>query len=132
MSRVTQLLSSNQPDPRVLQTLAVLQRICIIAIMLVSGVSPAAWLLPSVGKLLPAGWDQIETNSALCAILRALSLAFSSPRRSRHSVLISHILALFVFLTAGITTIEYLVHSSTWVDTFLVSDAARHPGRSSA
>jgi hypothetical protein len=39
MSRVTQPLSSNQPDSRVPQMLAVIQRMSIIAIMLVSGVA---------------------------------------------------------------------------------------------
>jgi hypothetical protein len=111
----------------VLQMLTVLQRISIIAIVLVSGVAPVAWLLPSVGRFLPTGWDQIEANSALCAILSALSLAFSNPRRSRRSALISPTLALFVFLIAGITVVEYLVHSSTWVDTFLVSGAGHLP-----
>jgi diguanylate cyclase (GGDEF)-like protein len=121
MPRVTLPLTSNQPDPRVLQTLAVLQRICILAVTLVSGVTLGAWLLPPVGKFLPIGWNQIEANTAFCALLSALSLALSSPRRSPRSVLISRVLALFAFLIAGITAVEYLTHSS-----------ALHPGRDSA
>lgn len=131
MTRATLPVSSNQPDPRVLHILAALQSLCLILITLLSTVALATGVLPPLGRWLPVAWDQMEANTALCTLLSAFSLVLSSPRRSARSGLISRALALSVILIASVTAVEYLTHSSTWLDHLLVADPALHQGRSS-
>jgi diguanylate cyclase (GGDEF)-like protein len=114
-------IPSNQPDPRVLHILAVLQSFSLIVVTFLAAVTLAAWIVPPLGGLLPAAWDHMKANTALCALLCALSLNLSKPRRSVHSILISHILSLVVVIIAVVTIVERLLNCSTWIDTFLTA-----------
>ena len=117
-------ISSNQPDPRILHILAVLQSYSLIVVTLLSAVTLAAWIVPPFGRLLPAAWDHMKANTALCAFLCALSLNLSKPRRSILAILISRLLALIVIVISVVTIVERLLNCSTWIDTFLTAHTA--------
>jgi diguanylate cyclase (GGDEF)-like protein len=130
MVRAPMPLSSNQPDPRVLHVFAALQRLCLVIVTFISVVTLSAWLLPPLARVLPASWDQMKANAALCILLSATSLTLSRSRRSIRSIRISRVLALAVTFIAAITALEHLFQRSTWFDTFLSSSASSlYPGK---
>ncbi|SEG30673.1 diguanylate cyclase (GGDEF) domain-containing protein [Bryocella elongata] len=123
---------SNRPDPAQLKTLAILQIVCEVLVLMVAAVVLVGWLVPPIGRLLPSGWDLMKANTALAAGCSAWSLALSQPRRSRSSLLVSRVLAVVVAVLAATSLAEYAFHLSVGLDTLLAADAqSQHPGRMS-
>ena len=126
-------LSSNQPDVRILNILGVLHRIALIIVAAVSGTILCAWLIPSLGGLLPVSWSLMKANTAVLTLLSGFSLTLTRPRRSDNSLLASRLLALFVTAFAAATYCESLFGKSIGLDTLLAADAQSPiPGRMSA
>jgi diguanylate cyclase (GGDEF)-like protein len=123
MARAAPTISSSQPDFRVLHILSVLQRICLSLVAFLSAVTLWGWMIPAFGRLLPVAWDHMKANTALMALLCALGLFLSRTKASARSILISRILLLSVIFISGVTIVERLLYTSTWIDTLITSNA---------
>ena len=118
-------------DPLLLEQLGVVQRVCLAIVGVIAGGTLAAWFIPSLGRLLPTHWDQMTPNTALVAVVSALSLMLSQPKRTKRMVLISRLAAVFVGTMGVIVLVEFGFHVSLGVDTLLpvVYGAVSLPGR---
>jgi diguanylate cyclase (GGDEF)-like protein len=123
-------LSSSQPDPRVLYLLGRLQFVLLILVAAIAGSIFAAWCIPPLGRLLPAGWDLMKANTSILCLASTFSLVLWQPRRSSRALFVARLLALGVTLLAAATLVEYLAHLSPHIDTAVAADRTSPlPGR---
>ena len=123
------IVSSGQPDTRLLEHLARLQAACLVVVAGVAGTVLCGWLIPGVATLLPHGWALMKFNSALCAAFSAASLVMSRGRQSDRQLRYSRVLAALIALLAGQALFEHLTAYVTGLDTLLVIDpSADKPG----
>ncbi len=126
-------ISPNQPDKHVLSVLASLQRLVVFVATLISGVTLLAWLIGPVGRHMPAGWQWMKANTALCGLLSVVSLLLSQPLRSQRDLKLSRALGTLVAFIGALCVIENLYNISFGIDRLLASDPlGEHPGRMSA
>jgi diguanylate cyclase (GGDEF)-like protein len=126
------LQASTQLDPVLLGKLTWVHRVCFVIVALIAGATLVAWLVPSLGAVLPYGWALMKANTALAILLCGLGLSFSPPKQSSRMLLVSRILAAVVLLIAALTLVEYIFHISLGLDTVLNPDSeALRPGRMS-
>ncbi|MFT4111523.1 diguanylate cyclase [Silvibacterium sp.] len=122
---------SLRADPSLLEKMAVLQRTCVILAGTVSLVFLAGWLIPSYGRILPAGWSLMKCNTALAGLFSSASLASSWTHRRQ----LSRALAILVVLLTLTSLAEYIAGASfhigsLYLDTLLASDVdSPRPGR---
>jgi diguanylate cyclase (GGDEF)-like protein len=132
MAKFALPLSSHRPDIRVVLILGVLQRIALIIIAVVAGITLCTWLVPFLHNLLPAGWEVMKANTAAVALLSGLGILLSQPGSSANSIKASRLLGAFVSLLCLATISEYLFHISLGLDTLLAADPhTLMPGRMS-
>jgi diguanylate cyclase (GGDEF)-like protein len=129
ISRIDPPPLSIQPDMRVMSVLASLQDFVLLAVAMIGGVTLLAWIVPSVGHLLPAAWSLMKANTALCALFCALSLTLSEPMRSPRSVAIGQALGIVVSVFGGVSLIENIYGISLGIDRMAGEDIySPHPG----
>jgi diguanylate cyclase (GGDEF)-like protein len=125
-------ISADHPDPGVLKMLAFVRQACVVAVAVLSTAVLCAWLTPPVAHLLPAGWELMKANTALCALFCAGSLALFNPKFSSRAAHISRALAVLVILLAVAVLFEYGTGRVLGVDTALAADIfSWPPGRMS-
>lgn len=125
-------MSSSRPDAKVLLQLALVRNFLLAFVALVAVLIVAAWLIPSIGNLLPDGWALMKFNTAGCMLLAVVSLMMSRPEQTSSQLMWSRTIACIVLLVAGSTFLEHLTGRTTGLDTLLVSDhSPQHPGRMS-
>jgi diguanylate cyclase (GGDEF)-like protein len=76
----TPALSPSHPNPDLLRRLAWFEYFYLGGVVLVAGVTLLNWIVPPTGRLVP-GWPEMNPQSALTALISALSLALSQPRQ---------------------------------------------------
>jgi diguanylate cyclase (GGDEF)-like protein len=122
MPNIDPVLPSSEPDPALLKQLASVKRACLVIVAVLALISLAGWLIPALGRIMPYGWQLMKAESALAAILCALSLQISEPRYSRRMHRISLVLAVVVALLASAALIEHRFHVAPGVGSLLTSD----------
>jgi diguanylate cyclase (GGDEF)-like protein len=115
-------LSSSELDQALLDKLAPVRRLCLLAAGTISTVILAAWFISPLATLLPVGWEVMRAETALALILCASSLELSEPRHSSRSNKIGQLLALLLTLFAAAVLIEFALHISLGFDTLLPND----------
>jgi len=118
-------------DLGLIDRLHIVQRLCLLLVFLISVVTLAAWMYPSVGRLLPDVWMTMKPNTALAALCGAFSLVLSQPKRRHNMLMASRILACIVGLVAFSTLLEYMLKAHFRLDYLLVSGSWPRPGRMS-
>jgi diguanylate cyclase (GGDEF)-like protein len=132
MHKLTPALSPSEPDPYLLKKLVWVNRVLLSAVALISVAILTMWLIPALGRILPGGWQLMKGNTALAALLSAISLEFSEPWHSKRIRRFSLLFAGLVTLLAALTLIEYWFHISLGIDSLLPFDrgsALLLPGR---
>jgi diguanylate cyclase (GGDEF)-like protein len=108
----------------------VVQQVCLVAVLIVAGTILLAWLIPALGHALPAGWNIMRANTALLAIVSAVSLGLSQPRRTPRQVSASRLLGVFVAALSLGTLAEYVFGVSLHIDKLLPTNPSFDlPGR---
>ena len=119
----------DQSDPKVLDRLSKVQRVCLDIVILIAICTLGAWVLTALGFVLPSSWTLMKVNTALAALACAVSLTLSQPHRSTRSLTVSRILALLVALVALLSLVEHSFRISLGVDTLIAADPlSLHPG----
>ncbi|MGC1420930.1 MAG: GGDEF domain-containing protein [Terracidiphilus sp.] len=80
MHERTASLPPGEPDPALLEKLAVLQQACLLVTALMALIVFAGWLFPLFAAYLPNSLTRMSIPMALVVLLCALSLAISEPR----------------------------------------------------
>jgi diguanylate cyclase (GGDEF)-like protein len=122
MPNIDPVLPSSEPDPVLLKQLASVKRACLAIVASLALISLAGWLIPALGRIMPNGWQLMKAESALAAILCALSLQISEPRYSRRMHRLALVLAVAVTLLSSAALIEHRFHVAPGVESLLSSD----------
>jgi diguanylate cyclase (GGDEF)-like protein len=130
MTKLNPFQLSVELDPDILEPLGQVQRVCVVAAGLIASVVLIAWFVPPLARVLPAGWNVMQANTALVALASAWSIALSLPKRGYRQCVTSQLLSVFVGLLAGGTLAEYALHIALPIDRLLpVRWYAVTPGR---
>jgi diguanylate cyclase (GGDEF)-like protein len=122
-------LSSNPPDPQILNALGVVHRGLLALVTALSAISLLGWLIPSLGRLIPL-WGTTKANNAFMILLCSVAIFLSEPRRTKNVVDAGRVLAGIATLFAGFLIFERVAGITLPIDTFLAADAfSPHPGR---
>ena len=135
MPALTRVPSNTGPDHALLNKLAPVRRICLLAAAAISTLILAAWFIPALGRLLPAGWDVMRSETALFLIFSAISLELSESRHSSRYHRIGQLLAVVVALFGAAILFEFSLHIFLGIDTLLPCDRGTgdpFPGRPAA
>ena len=135
MPVLTRVPSNTGPDDALLDKLAPVRRLCLLAAAALATLILAAWFIPALGTLLPAGWDVMRCETALFLILSAMSFELSESRHSSRYNKIGQLLGVLVALFGAAILLEFALHISLGIDTLLPCDQGtgdRFPGRPAA
>jgi diguanylate cyclase (GGDEF)-like protein len=135
MPALTRVLSNTGPDRALLDKLAPVRRLCLLAAAALAAIILAAWFIPALGRLLPPGWDVMRCETALFLILSAISLELSESRHSSRYNKIGQMLGVLVALFGAAILLEFALHISLGIDTLLPCDQGTgdsFPGRPAA
>jgi diguanylate cyclase (GGDEF)-like protein len=127
--------SNTGPDPALLNKLAPVRRICLLAAAALATLILSAWFIPALGSHLPPGWNVMRCETALFLILSAISFELSESRHSSRYNRIGQLLGVVVALFGGIILLEFALHISVGIDTLLPCDLGTgdpFPGRPAA
>jgi diguanylate cyclase (GGDEF)-like protein len=119
MPILTPTLSPSEPDPALLDTLAMAKRICLGAVALIALLNLGLLLIPPLGRVVTNGWQLMNVDATLSVFFSAVSLHFSEPRHSREGHQLSMLLAALVALLACAVLCEYGFHVSLGIDVLL-------------
>lgn len=129
---MAQVLSSVQPDIKLLARLMVAQKIALIIVGVVAGCVLLGWLIPPFGQLLPTGWNLMKANSALGALLGAGCMAISQLRHGEGWMRLHHACAAVLAVMAGSALWAHWGGHITGIETLLAGDSeSPKPGRMS-
>jgi diguanylate cyclase (GGDEF)-like protein len=133
MARFIPHFKSDQPDPVFLHRLALIQSVCLIAVGLIAVLSLCARLIPGLRGHTPDG-SIMRSGSALAALLSAMSLTLSQPRRSSRMWLASVLCAVMAALIAANTLILTVRFNSSGLNGFFLVNRGESllPGMSPA
>ena len=135
MPPLTRIPSNTGPDQALLDKLAPARRLCLLIAAALATLILAAWFIPALGSLLPAGWDVMRCETALFLLLSAISLELSESRHSSRYNRIGQLLAVVVALFGAAILLEFALHISLGIDTLLPCDLGTgdpFPGRPAA
>lgn len=124
--------TAHQPVDRSLDRLRRTEHFCLAIVMALAMVMLVAWWAPSIGVLLPVGWDVMKANTAFGMLLAAAGLWLLEPSASAVRLRTSWALAALLMLLASFTLLEYISGDRFGIDTLLAADAAAKPGLMSA
>jgi diguanylate cyclase (GGDEF)-like protein len=124
MPNRTVSLPPGEPDPALLEKLAVLQQACLLVVAVMALTVFAGWLYPPLATYLPVSMTRMSVPMSLTVLLCALSLALSEPgnhlslpRASRYIAAQGGLLAILILL-------ESIYRVFPAVDTLLEADRA--------
>jgi diguanylate cyclase (GGDEF)-like protein len=135
MPDLTRVFSNTGPDHALLDKLAPVRRLYLLAAAAIATLILAAWFIPALGSLLPTGWDVMRCETAFFLILSAISLELSESRHSSRYNKIGQLLAALVALFGAAILLEFALHISIGIDTLLPCDRGTgdpFPGRPAA
>lgn len=110
MPNIDPVLPFSEPDQKLLNKQASFKRGCLAVVATLAFLSLAAWIIPTLGRLMPYSWQLMKVESAVAALLCALSLQFSERRQSTPMHRIALVFAVLVVMLASIVLIEYSFH----------------------
>jgi diguanylate cyclase (GGDEF)-like protein len=77
------VLPDSEPNPTLLSNLAAVKRGCLVMVALLALLSLMGYLAPGLTHILPHGWRLMKAESALAALLSALSLQIAESQNPR-------------------------------------------------
>jgi diguanylate cyclase (GGDEF)-like protein len=77
------VLPDSEPNPTLLSNLAAVKRGCLVMVALLALLSLMGYLAPGLTHILPDGWRLMKAESALAALLSALSLQIAESQNPR-------------------------------------------------
>ena len=107
MPKLTPVLSIIESDHSLMKKLDAVKRASLLIAASIALVVLAAWLMPPIARLLPAGWEVMTAQTALLTLFSAVSLWLSESRRSRRAHLVSLSLAGITALVTSVILVEY-------------------------
>jgi diguanylate cyclase (GGDEF)-like protein len=107
MPKLTPDLSPSEPDAALLNTLALVRRICLVAVELIALYSLCERAFPQLGVIFPPGWTHMGPGSTLCALFSSVSLQLSEPGNSRWMHRLGALLAALVAVLAFFMFFKY-------------------------
>jgi len=120
----TASLPPGEPDPALVEKLAVLQQACLLVVALMALIVFAGWLFPPLAVYLPVSLTRMSIPMSLVVLLCALSLAISEPGNHLSLPRASR----YIATQAGLLSILILLESTfrlfPAVDTLLEVDRA--------
>jgi diguanylate cyclase (GGDEF)-like protein len=135
MPDLTRIPSTTGPDHALLDKLAPVRRLCLLAAAALASLILAAWFIPALGRLFPPGWNVMRCETALFLTLSSTSLELSESRYSRRYNKIGQLLAILVAVFGAAILLEFALHISLGIDTLLPCDQGTgdpFPGRPAA
>lgn len=125
-------LSAHHHNPKLLKTLALLQRTLLLIPVFIAVPILLAWLAPTVATLLPSGWALMKANTALCTILCACGLWLGHFCTNTSLKLTGKLLGAIVLVFAGCALVGHITDRTFALDTLLAKDELSSvPGRMS-
>ena len=135
MPAFSRVPSSTGPDHALLDKLAPVRRLCLLAAATIATVILVGWFIPALGSLLPSGWNVMRCETALFLILSVISFELSEPRQPRRYNRVGQCVAVVVALFGAAILLEFMLHISLGIDTLLPGDLGTgdpFPGRPAA
>lgn len=120
----TASLPPGEPDPALLQRLAVVQQTCLGAVALVAITVFAGWLYPPLAAHLPAFATHMSVPMSLTVLLCALSLALSESNNHLSLPIAARYIAGQAGLLALLVLLESMYRMFPAVDALLAADRA--------
>jgi diguanylate cyclase (GGDEF)-like protein len=121
MRKLIPVFSPSEPDPHLLGYLAIVERTLIGIVALTALVNLAGWFIPALGRLFPPDLPIMKSESAVLALVIALSLYWSGDRQSAFLWRLSRIAASLVLLFCLAVLAEHVFDISIGIDTLLPS-----------
>ncbi len=110
MPDFTPVLQPTEPDESLLDRLAFIERITLVAAVVYFALNLAGRLFVLLGFEFPADRHLMIAGAAMAALASALSLQLSGPRFSRRAHRLAVLLAAAVTLVCAVITCEYAFH----------------------
>ena len=110
MPNPTPALLESEPDLAVLDKMAAVERFCLAAVITIASANLVIWSIPQMGHRFASAWSLMPPESGIAALLSALCLLFSEPRRSERLHRLSLSLALLVALIGTTILLGTLMH----------------------
>jgi diguanylate cyclase (GGDEF)-like protein len=110
MPKLNPPLSIGESDPELLRKLAIVKRLCFLAVAGIGVFTLLCWYLPVLDKFLPNSWRLMTAETALGVLLSAYSLEFSERRYSLRVKRLSRLLAVLAALLGTAILCEYAFH----------------------
>jgi diguanylate cyclase (GGDEF)-like protein len=120
-AKIPTTYSSIRLDLLLLDRLTLIQRICLTVVTLIAGITLATWFYPPLSHLLPAAWIHMKANTCLIILCTVLSLILAQPKRGPRLLMVSRILAAFVFLVFLAVVLEASLHISFHLSNVLLN-----------
>jgi len=122
--KLTPTLSPSEADPELLRRLALAAHIGLLAIGALALACITIWAISPVGRVLPAGWELMNADSAFCVLFSAASMYLIEQRKSAAMRRAALVFAGVVALLAGAVLLEYYFAVHLGVDLLTLSKQA--------
>ena len=110
MHTPTPALLESEPDLAVLERVATIEHLCLAAVIAIAAADLTVWSIPEMGQRFASSWSMMPPESAMAALLSALSLRFSESRKSERSHRLSLLLAGLVMLIGAVMLLGTLLN----------------------
>lgn len=125
-------VSSNQPDPELLQRLFFVEQVCLALVVQIAVLGLAAHMFPALGRVFPASFSALQPFFALAVLFCVSSLFLLDADGSTPLYGLCRIFALFAGASALVSSVEPSapseVSSQPSLQTFLLHHAGLIPG----
>lgn len=123
-------LASIRSDDAIQDIVTYLQRISLMVVFVLGGVTLLGWIVAPLGRILPHFFALMRANTSLLICLCGLSSYLSMPLRSQNAVLIARALGGLVTGFAGLILLKDLGVIQIHIETLLAPDAdSIYPGK---
>jgi diguanylate cyclase (GGDEF)-like protein len=112
MAELEPIFLASEPDPSVLEKLAVTEQLALETVIALAILNLACSFLPLAQRLETTNWRLMSGEAVLFALMSALSLLLLEPRRSQRRQFASEALAAAVLLLSGIIVAGRVLHSA--------------------
>jgi diguanylate cyclase (GGDEF)-like protein len=110
-----------QPDRTVVSAVTTVRKVAFAVVLAIALPEFVAWLVPSIGRMLPLGWYGMKANTALLILLTTASIMLTE-RRSKLSICVGRAIGILVFALAVCIFVQFLGVNMGNIDTLLAQD----------